>query len=250
MKKFLLKMVLSLIFLILFSIRFVDTTIGENLYEHPLESAWKATGLKLNDVSTETWLKVNDRWMTVYELKQLSRDIQKKLNIKANTADTFGEEKDFTYLSFEGIRPDHTVVTVTLQSSKDWNNRETQLGLYTVSNGKTHDLRRYIGELADSISVLGDNVNLSVLLEGEYHGKLSPVLVKDLTGKAFRKVNAEWVESNIQAEGSMSKGYTTLIKEANYTGKHPVNLVISTVYDSARNMTEVIMATPTLNGGV
>lgn len=249
MKNFLIKMLLSLIFLVLFSMRFVDTSIGENLYEHPLESAWKATGLTLEDVSTESWMKLNDRWLTVHELKLLAKDIQNKLNVKVDTAITSGEQKDFTYLSFEGIRPDHTVVTVTLQSNKGIN-RETQAGLYTVSNKKINNLRLYITELTNAINQLAAGANISVLMEGKYRGKLSAVLVKDLTGKAFHKINAKWVESDIQADGSMTKGYTSRLKEADYTAKQPVNLVISTVYDSARNMTEVVIATPTLNGGV
>jgi len=61
MKTFLLKMIIALLALVIFSIRFVDATIGESLYEHPLETAWKETGITLEGISTEAWFKVNDR---------------------------------------------------------------------------------------------------------------------------------------------------------------------------------------------
>lgn len=250
MKTFLVKMLIALLSLVLFSIRFVDATIGESLYEHPLETAWKETGITLEAVSTEAWFKVNDRWLTVVELKELSREVERLFGMRLRSERLCGEENDFTYVSFEGIQPDQTVVTVTLQSTKAYGAQETQMGIYTFRNGRVANLRQYLTHLESLVKQMAGDNHFAIVLEGSVQGKITGAVVREMTGKAFRKLGAQLVEAHHEAAGSMTKGYSGRLPYVDRSSQQPVNLVISTIYDEVRKVTDVVMATPALSGNV
>lgn len=249
-KSFLIKMSISAVLLVIFSLKFVDVTIGERICEHPLETAWKATGIKLNEVSTETWMRYSNRWMSTYELKIVAEEIRGKLCLQLKTKLISGEQDDFSYVSFEGTQSDQTVVTVTLQSNRSGSSNETQLGVNTMHNGAINNLRFYIDNLKQEVAGLGAGSHFNVLLEGESKGRISPALVREFSGKAFRKINAELVDSTFQGEISFQKGYTRLIKDQITLDSRPVNIEISTRYDATGDITQVVMGTPNLTDGV
>ena len=248
-RNFLVKMSIAAVLLTVFTLKFVDRTIGERLYEHPLEIAWKATGLELSEVSTESWLRVSNRWMSTFELKTLSNQIITKLQLKLNTKIITGEQDGFTYASFEGRSRDQTVVTVTLQSTRNDDTVETQLGVNTSHGGTINNFRFYLDHLRENITGLGKNGHFAILLQGESKGRIAPAIVRELSGKAFRKLNAELVNSAFEGGNSNQKGYTRLlIDEVTYDSK-PVNIEIGTRYDQANDVTEVVMGTPDINDG-
>ncbi|HOP75810.1 MAG TPA: YwmB family TATA-box binding protein [Bacillota bacterium] len=250
MKTFLIKMLMAMLTLVLFSIRFVDATIGESLYEHPLETAWKETGIKLEGISTEAWFKVNDRWLTVSELKELSREVERLFDMKLRSERLSGEEPEFTYVSFEGIRPDQTMITVTIQSTRTYGTQETQMGIYTYRHGRVANLKQYLSHLENLMRQMAGDNHFTIVLEGTVQGKLGNAVVKELTGKAFRKLEAQLVESHYEGAGSMTKGYTRRLPYVDRASQQSINLVISTIYDESRKVTEVVMATPALSGNL
>ena len=250
LKTNLVRLSLAAIFLLFFSLRFVDVTIGEKLYEYPLETAWKATGLALTEVSTETWMKLNDRWLTVTELKTVAEQIKGKLNISEKTRMTTGQQGEFNFVCFEGTRGDGTQVTITLQSADTDATRETQLGINTIYNGPVNNLRRYIEVLKGYIITLGSNAHFSVVLEGKRRGKITPLLIRELSGRAFQKVAAVAVESSYQNGCSSDKGYTKLIQDEITYNFKKVNIEFSTRYDETEDLTQVLIATPNLTDGV
>jgi hypothetical protein len=225
-------------------------TIGESITEYPLETAWKVTGLPLKEISTETWMKFNDRWMSVYDLKTAAEEIKSKLKLTTRTSLTFGEQNEFNYVSFEGLRQDGTVVTVTLQSGSNGGTGETQAGINTVYCGKMVNIREYIRSLKADLTGLGPDPHISVILSGEKHGRITAIVVKELTGRAFRKLNAELIDSGFVNGNSSQKGYSRLFKETVIYNSTRVNIEIETRYDQSRNVTEVIMATPNTTDGV
>lgn len=249
-KSFIIKMSLSSLFLLLFSLRFVDMTIGESITEYPLETAWKVTGLPLREISTATWMKFNDRWLSVYDLKTVAAEIKSKMGLITRTPLTSGEQNEFNYVSFQGRLRDGTIVTVTLQSSSAGGTGETQAGINTAHDGKVNNMRQYIRSLKAMLAGFGVDPHISVILSGERNGKISPVILKDLAGKAFRKINAELVESGFANGNGSQKGYTRLIQETVIYNSAPVNIEIETRYDETRNITEIIMATPNTTDGV
>ena len=249
-QKYLLKMLLSAGFLLIFSTKFIDVTIGERLCEYPLETAWKATGIPLREVDTEAWMKLNDRRLSLYELKTIAGQIQKKLNLRLKTKMLTGEQDDFSYLSFEGIQPNGTSVTITIQTTRTEEIAETQLGIYTVHAGEMENLRQYIRDLREKLVSLSDEVDFSVVFIGERSGRISPTLVRELSGRAFRKVNAELVDSAFEEGNSNQRGYSSLIKDSVDIETRRVNIEFDTRYDQVRNITQIIIATPRATDGV
>ncbi len=249
-KRFVTKMTLASAFLLLFSLKFVDVTIGEQLYEHPLETAWKATGIPLTEVSTETWMQLNQRWMPVSELKTMGGRIKQDLNLTLKTGMLSGEQKEFSYLSFEGTRPDGTVVTVTLQSTRSDNFCETQLGVNTINDKSLQNIRSYLDNLKSSLGKVGRNPRLFIALQGNQKGKIPPSLIRDFSGKAFRRINARVVNSAFLNGNLSQKGYTRLLADTMNYNNGQVNVELNTRYDQVRNRTEVIIATPDLTDGI
>lgn len=249
-KSFIIKMSLSSLFLLLFSLRFVDMTIGECITEYPLETAWKVTGLPLKEISTETWMKFNNQWMSVYDLKTVAGEIKSKLKLSTRTPLTYGEQNEFNYVSFEGLRQDGTVVTITLQSSSTGGLGETQAGINTAYCGKMSNIREYIRLLKADLAGLGPDPHISVILSGEKHGKITAIMIKELTGRAFRKLDAKLIDSGFVDGNSSQKGYSRLFKDSVIYYSSQVNIEIETRYDEARNVTEIIMATPNTTDGV
>lgn len=250
LRSYMLKMLLSAGFLLLFSTKFVDVTIGERLYEYPLETAWKATGIPLREVDTEAWLKLNDRRVSIYELKEIAGRIQKKLKLRTKTEMIIGEEEDFCYLSFEGIQSNGTNVTITIQSLASGEFTETQLGVNTIHNGTMSNLRGYILDLQEQLGSLGSDLNFNVVFIGERSGRISQVLIRELSGRAFRKINAELVDSAFEGGNSNQKAFSGLIKETVEIDTHKVNVEFDTRYDQNQNITQIILATPGTTGGV
>lgn len=249
-KNFILKMSLSSLFLLLFSLRFVDMTIGESITEYPLETAWKVTGLPLKEISTETWTKFNDDWLSVYDLKAEAGIIKSKLELTSLTQLTSGEQNEYNYVSFQGRRHDGTIITVTLQSGSAGGMGETQAGIITTHPGKINNLREYIYSLKAILAKFGDKPQINVILSGEKNGKIAAVMVKELAGRAFRKIDAKLVDSGFENGNSSQKGYTRLLKETVMYNNAQVNVEIETRYDETRNITEIIMATPNTTDGV
>lgn len=245
-KQFLLKLLMAGIFLILFSFKFTDVSIGERIYEHPLETAWEASGLRVQSVTTESWIKLNDRWLTAYELKELANDIKEKLDVKTTTEVIGGDQGELSYASFEGIQNDNTVITVTLQSSRSDYLNETQLGIYTVNNSNPKNLRQYLNGLKNTIAGFSNSsgINFIISLAGEYNGKMSKSLVKEISGKMFRKIEAEQVDLVFKNEGNIVRGYSALLSEPNTLQKSSFNIELTTIYDQSRNITEVVLASP------
>lgn len=249
-KRFIARMLFSTVFLLLFSTKFIDVTVGERLSEYPLETAWQATGIPLREVNTEAWLRLNERRLSLYELKELAEEIQRKLGLKLKTKILTGEGEDFGYVSYEGVQSDGTNVSITIQSTRSDGISETQLGIYTVHFGEMKDLRQYIKNLQSKIVSLGSHPDFNVVFVGERLGKLPPPLVRELSGRAFRKLNAELVDSAFENGNSHQKGFSSLIKESIEIDTRRVNVEFDTRYDQVTNMTQITLASPRTTAGV
>jgi hypothetical protein len=249
-KGFLLKMALAAGFLALFSLKFVDVSIGERANAYPLEMGWKAVGLPLQEVSTESWMQLNQRWMSVYELKGLSGELQNKLGIIPRVKPTCGEQDGMTYASFEGKMSDGTAITVTIQSMSTNSSIETQLGINTSHSGSIKNLGSYVTSLEKRIKTIAREPHFKVMLSGEYKGKLGPNLVKEFSGRVFKKMKADSIDWAYEAGNSNQKGFSSLIPDSvGYESKR-MNVEIGTRYDQERNITQIVLASPSLNDGV
>jgi hypothetical protein len=244
LKRYLIKWLMAAGFLLLFSLRFVDTTIGASTWEDSLESGWKTTGLALEEVNTETWLKLNDRWLTVTELKRTAQQIIAKLRVRLQTDLVSGIQDDYSFISFEGTRVDQTRVTVTVQSCRGLEHKETQMGIYTSKLHPGNNLRPYLDNLKRTIRMLGQTGNTTVIMSSKWQGELKRDDLKVLSRRIFQKLKAAVVEVDYQASGNSSyKGYTpVLLKNPDQLARY--NVEFSTKYDRQGHFTQVQLASP------
>jgi hypothetical protein len=244
LKRYLIKLLLAALFLLLFSLRFVDTTIGADVWEDPLESGWKTTGLTLEEINTETWLKVNDRWLTVAELKQLAQQITAQLRVRLQTEPVGGLQEDYSFISFEGNSPDRTHVTITIQSCRQLQRPETQMGIYTSRMYPGNNLRDYLGNLKTSLTRLGKAGNTAVIMSSKWQGELKRADLQILSRRVFQKLKATVVEVDYQdSRSSLYKGYTAALrKNPDRLARH--NVEFSATYDRQGRFTRVKLASP------
>lgn len=250
LKRFLIRLLVAAGFLLLFSLRFVDATIGEQAWEHPLEAGWKSTGLILETVDTETWTKLSNRWMDVSELKTTARRIINILHLKLTADWVAGVQDNYSYISFEGTRPDLTRVTVTIQSCRDPRQSETQMGIYTTKFKPSGNLRPYLVNLKATIGSLAKDCNTAVYLTSKCKGELKREEVKELSRRIFQKLDAQLVEVDYQSPGnSIYKGYTPALQK-NQQGMLRSNFEFCAQYDPRENFTQIQLATPGIDSGV
>jgi len=250
-RDFLMKMLIAALILVFLSLKFVDVTVGENIAEYPLETGWKAIGLPIKQVETQTWMGLNQEWYGVTELKAMAEKIIWKLGLKLQTNLNTGTQDNFSFVSFEGRQSDGTIVAVTLQSSDNNGCYETQLGINTIYDlARIPNLPSYLKKLTRGINSLGSKGSTHILLEGEYVGKLSKATIRELSGKTFQKLQANLVATAFESGTSTHKGYSRLIKETAEYEMKTVNVELCTRYDAARNVTEILLATPTLADGI
>ncbi|HBE78055.1 MAG TPA: hypothetical protein DDW65_09800 [Firmicutes bacterium] len=248
-KSFMIKMIWASAFLAIFSLKFVDVSIGKLQNEYPLEAGWKAVGLPLQAVETETWLQFNKQWMSVYELKQLISSLQNKLGIITHSKPTYGEQDGMTYASLEGKTNDNTSVIITIQSMITDNSSETQLGVNTNHDGGVANLIGYVSGMKNRIMAIGKEPHFKVLLFGEYKGKLAQNVIKEFSSRVFNKIKAELVDSSYEAGNSTQKGFSKLIPDQVTYDSKQMNIEIGTRYDRERNITQIVLASPNLSDG-
>ncbi len=246
-KSFLAKMSLALCFLALFSLKLIDISTGELGREYPLEIGWKAVGVPLKEVSTETWMQLNRKWMSIYELKELTQKLQGKLGMTSRVKPTCGQQDGMTYASFENKIKDGTVMTLTIQSMRDETSDETQLGINTSLTGPIKDVGGYVSHLKALIAGIGGEPHVKVMLFGEYKGALTANVIKEFSSRVFQKMQAQYVNSSYIAGNSNQKGYTPLIKDSTTYENKKFNVEICTRYDGERKITQIVLATPCFN---
>jgi hypothetical protein len=244
LQRYLIRLVAAAGFLLLFSVRFVDTTIGAHIWEDPLESGWKSTGLALEEVNTETWLKLNNRWLDVAALERTARQITAKLRMKLQVRPISGLQADYSFISFEGIRPDRTRVTVTIQSCRQPQRAETQMGIYTSKLFPGNNLRPYLNNLKTTLRMLGGNGTTTVIMASKWQGELKRDQLKSLSRRVFQKLQATVVEVDYRdSRTSTYKGYTpVLATNPDRLARH--NVELSAEYDRQSHFTKVQLASP------
>jgi hypothetical protein len=244
LKGYLIKLLIAAGFLLLFSLRFVDTTIGAGVWEDPLESGWRSTGLALEEVNTETWLKLNNRWLDVAALERTARQIMTKLRMKLQVKPISGLQADYSFISFEGVRSDRTRVTVTIQSCRGPQQSATQMGVYTSRLDPGNNLLPYLNNLKTTLRMLGGDVKTTVIMAGKWQGELGRDQLKSLSRRIFQKLQAALVEVDCRdSRTRMYKGYTpVLLKNPYRPARH--NVEFSAQYDQQGHFTKVQLASP------
>lgn len=243
-RKYFQRLVISSLVLALFSLRFGNAIGGDGYTLHPLERAWKVTGLSLAGMTVEAWLHLDDRGRDRGELTALSNQLRDRLGLGQEVEMSAGESDGVGYAAFSGIQKNGSVVSGTLYSARTGG---TQLSIYGVKRGGIRNIRSYLRDLVQPLAEFGVQIDWAVLLEGSRTGMISERVLKELTAKVLLELEGEWVETQWTSEGSVTKAYTTFLGEAADRYARGVNLIISTLYDAALNTTEVTLATPMLN---
>ena len=72
-RRYLLKMLFSLLFLCFFTVRYVDLSFSLALATHPLVMGWEGTGIPVQEIEIEGWKKLNQQYNNSAQLKKIGR---------------------------------------------------------------------------------------------------------------------------------------------------------------------------------
>lgn len=238
------KLVVSAMVLYILSLRFADVSVGIPLGEHPMETGWGRTGLRVEELSLEGWNRVSGSFESMEVLEARMNKLVRGLRLKQAAPPARGENPAFRYLNAEGTLPDGSRGLVSLQTMEIEGKAETHLGFILCRPRQFKDFQQAVQNYEETLHKAGLRGPLSITMIGAYPGRLDEREIKAIFNRCFRALEAHRVDGNIMREYSSWRGSSLRLPGRSKLGKTGVNLEASAVYDNRRNATVVTLATP------
>lgn len=186
--------------------------------EKKITTAFAATNAKMIESRLEVTARCNQKEYT--ERKQIIEKINEKVGHNGKLSVTFAGNKDNTYLS------------VKLSMSDKMN--------------RILEYRTMIENILNDWKITDYQTMLK--FTGEYSGQLSDRQKQEETDNLMNKLGAEIVSKSIDQGLYSIYGYTGLVKDYMNVAGYRVNINIVFSYDEKKNVTNIYLATPILNG--
>lgn len=245
LRRYLLKIACSYLFLVLFAMNYTDTTLSIPLGEHPLALAWDALGIPVEEARIEGWKKVDGDFYCLEKLERLAETYRRRIGLRTELPPLKGEEEGFSFVSLDGTLPRKKMrVILTFQSVKN-----------TSNNGETHcGFIGYVDPLSDLHSQLrffergmnwDEEANPPLLLfKGEWAGRLNEEEATALMEEAFTRVKAVCVFAEPAGASGRWGGRSKYIKEKTLRNGTAVNLEFIYQYDELNEATKITLGLP------
>ncbi|NLW56582.1 MAG: hypothetical protein GX050_08235 [Firmicutes bacterium] len=249
LRRYMLKMLFSLLFLFLFTIRYVDLSFSLALATHPLVMGWEGTGIPVQEIEIEGWKKLNQHYNKSTELKKIAAELERKLKLKATAAPMIEDELDFSYVNLDGYLADKNRMIITLQSIKgEANTAETFCGLM-VSLDSALDLEETLSRLDRACQPVVGAMPFTITLGGKIPGRLNEGEVYQLMRSVFRRLQVIESSGLLEQEYGRWAACSSLFDGSvvNVNGKR-VNVEFGYRYIAEEDLTYLALATPVLSG--
>lgn len=248
LRRYIMKMLFSLLFLLLFSIKFVDMTFSFSIGNHPLLTGWEGTGIPLKEVEIEGWTKLNDEYTMVSSLEKTAASLERRLRLKNLSPPLTGDELDFSYVNVEGELPDHSRVYITLQSIRgESNTAETFCGVIILLNPEA-DLSDNLVRLKRVLEPVVGEIPLSITLGGKWKGRISEGEAYNLMKTVFSRLQVSEVIAETGEDYGKWAALTNLLEETVTKEGTKLNLEFAYRYQEEEDITHINLATPFLPG--
>ncbi len=246
LRRYMMKMLFSLLFLLFFSIKFVDLTFSFSIGNHPLLTGWEGLGIPLKEVEIEGWTKLNDEYTMVSTLEKTAASLERGLRLKSLSPPLSGDELDFSYVNLEGELPDHSRVYITLQSIRgESNSAETFCGVIILLNPEA-DLSDNLVRLKRALEPLVGEIPLSITLGSEWKGRISEGEAYSLMKTVFSRLQVSEVIAETGEDYGKWAALSNLLEETVTKEGTKLNLEFAYRYHEEENLTYINLATPFL----
>lgn len=247
-QRFLRKMLFSLCFLFLFTMRYVDLTFSVALNDLPLLIGWEGVGVSLVEIEIEGWKKLNSEYMETTDLAKIVANLEKRLKLKTLAPPLQGDELDFSYITLEGCLEEQVQVVITLQSIRnDTDGAETYCGVIALPNS-AETLAETVLRLERAFTPEVGEMPLAVMLGGVWPGRLSAGEADQLMKSVFHRLQVTDSIGTADFDHGRWSAWSNLIGgKAQRPGCH-INLEFAYRYEPSADQTRIALATPALPG--
>ncbi len=250
LRRYLLKMLFSLLFLLLFTVRYVDLSFSLALATHPLVMGWEGTGIPVQEIELEGWKKIDQQYNNATQLKKIGTELEKKLKLKPTVPPVTEDELDFSYVNFVGELAEKSRAIITLQSIKvEANTAETFCGLL-VNLDSALDLEETLSLLDRACQPVVGAIPLTITLGGLLPGRISEGEAYNLMKSVFRRLQVAESHGLLEQGYGRWGGYSALLEGSpvmNINGKK-VNVEFGYRYIAEDDLTYLALSTPVLSG--
>ena len=248
LRRYMMKMLFSLLFLFLFSVKFVDLTFSFSIGNHPLLTGWEGVGIPLKEVEIEGWSKLNDEYTMVSTLEKTAASLERGLRLKSLSPPLSGDELDFSYVNIEGEFSDSSRVIITLQSIRgESNSAETFCGVIILLNPEA-DLSDNLVRLKRALEPLVGEIPLSITLGSEWKGRISEGEAYNLMKAVFGRLQVNEVIGETGGDYGKWSALTSFLEESVTKEGTKLNLEFAYRYHEEEGITYIKLATPFLSG--
>lgn len=247
-RSFLRKLLFSVCFLFLFTMRYVDQTFSVALNDHPLLTGWEGIGVPLTEIQIEGWKKLNSEFMATADLLKLAGKVEQRLKWKKAGPPLVGDELDFSYLTMEGMLDDQVRVVLTLQSIRgEADLAESFCGVIALPKSK-EVLTETMLRLKRALEPVAGEFPLAVMLGGVKPGKLTEGEAYQLMKKAFHRLQVTGGNGGFELTAGRWSAWSNLLEGKVIREGRSINLEFGYRYMEAEDATRIMLASPTLPG--
>lgn len=245
LRRYLLKIASSYLFLVLFTMNYTDATLSIPLGEHPLALAWDALGIPVEEVRIEGWKKVDEHFHYLEKMERLAETYRRRLGLRTELPLLKGEEEGFSFVSLDGILPRKKMrVILTFQSVKHISNKgETHCGFIGYVDPLS-DLNSQMRFFKKGLNWDEEMNPLLLIFKGEWAGRLNEEEATALMEQAFARVKAVCVSAEPAGASGRWGGRSKYIREKTLRNGTAVNLEFIYKYDELNEVTNITLGLP------
>ncbi|NLM37137.1 MAG: hypothetical protein GX202_03305 [Firmicutes bacterium] len=247
-KRFIRKMLFSLCFIFLFTMRYVDQTFSVALNDLPILAGWESVGVPLAEIQIEGWKKLNTDFMDTQQLGKVAANLEKRLRLRTLAPPVKGDELDFSYITMEGSLEEQVTVVITLQSIRgDAGGAETYCGVIALPTS-AEMLAETVRRLERAFAPEVGEMPLAVMLGGVWPGRLSAGEAHQLMRSVFRRLQATESSGVAEDEYGRWSGWSSLIGGKAQRPGRATNLEFAYRYEATVDQTRIALGSPVLPG--
>lgn len=237
--------------------------------ENVLVESFEITGAEPLEFNINASGKIMDKYISKEELKNISKELIKQLNIQGSLIDSnqryeIGSTSKKIYYNMElvesgnnsqlvlwGKDKNNRAVTVILATYKNslTNKGQTDLVIDVVENNNLKGLEEIERKMTNIYSKFGFNTEITTCITGTFDGKLEESEKITIVNKVLQVVNGTKIEGLRDSSLISISAYSPMIDNFIYTGYRKMNINIALRYNEYEDKTYLWMGTPIIATG-
>lgn len=248
MKKFLIKMGLAGLLLLVLGTKFVDISAGQTPAADPLLNAWEATSVKATEFIIDGWGVRGASYLSLVEIEGLGRQIEAKLGVRSTGRPTVSEESAMRYYTSDGRMSSDVRAVITVQSSRGEaaHPASTHTGVLLVGDGRVTDMPRLRRQVLTMLTEGGRKGETAVAVSGTIQGRVDAPEAQAICNRIVSGTGGKRL-GLVSDEGSVTlSAFAPGLGAPVNLGGLKINLQASVRYNPATDQTVVTLASPML----